>query len=75
MGDRPMRMILPKYAGQKAAEARARLNAADVLEQAKTILRRRGFIVYDASVIGGPKGFIRVDRELWKPERVIEAAQ
>ena len=46
----------------------------DQLDTAKTILRQSGAHVWDAAVDGGPKGFIRVDRELLKPADVIARA-
>lgn len=67
-------MKLPMFAKQKEREAKARKIAGSELEKAKTVLRRRGQVVYEAWVVGGPRGLIYVDGELRRPEQVIEAA-
>lgn len=44
------------------------------LEHAKTVLRRAGRVVYNASVDGGPKGLIRVDGREFDHVTVISMA-
>lgn len=48
----------------------------DQIELAKRILRRRGWIVFNAEVTGGPKsrGLYRVDGQLWARDQLLEAA-
>lgn len=38
------------------------MNGNVELESAKTILRRKGHIVYDAHIDGGIRGMVKVDR-------------
>jgi len=45
------------------------------LERAKTALRRFGHIVFDAEIDGGPRGMIKVDRDLLRPAEVVLMAQ
>lgn len=47
---------------------------ADILSNAKNVLRRTGAYVWDATVDGGPRGFIKVDGELVKAADVIARA-
>lgn len=49
----------------------------DAVEKAKTALRRRGCVVYDAEVVEGSKGrgFVRVDHKRLTPAEVIKAAR
>lgn len=44
------------------------------LESAKTALRRRGFVVYDAEVTGGPRGYVSVDGKVVPRSEVIAMA-
>ena len=47
-----------------------------VLENAKTTLRKRGWVVYAAEVTDGArhKGYFRCDGKLWTRDQVLEAA-
>lgn len=47
------------------------------LDAAKTVLRRKGFVVYDAEITEGKawRGFIRCDHRTLTPDRVIEMAR
>ncbi len=44
------------------------------LQRAITLMQRRGRIVYDAYIDGGPNGMIRVDHRVLTPEQVIAKA-
>ncbi len=47
------------------------------LDAAKTVLRRRGFVVFDAEVTDGRqwRGFVRCDHRTLTPSRIIEMAK
>jgi hypothetical protein len=47
-----------------------------VLDAAKTVLRRRGFIVYDAEITEGIKwrGFVKCDQHIYTPARILAMA-
>lgn len=44
------------------------------LEAAKTTLRRRGFVVCDAEILGGPKGYVSIDGKVVPRAEVIAMA-
>jgi hypothetical protein len=49
--------------------------ASEALEKAKTILRKQGRVVFDATVDGsGPKGFVKCDGRLFTAEQIIQRA-
>lgn len=63
-----------KYWGAPIA-SRAPVRGNAELEAAKTELRKRGQIVYDAPVTGGPRGYVMVDGKLLTRPEVIALAR
>jgi hypothetical protein len=69
------RIEATKEANVEARRAEERFRATDDLERAKTHLRRRGFAVFNASVLRpGDKG-ICVGRRVLTPAQVIAMAE
>ncbi len=46
------------------------------LDAAKTVLRRKGFIVYDAEITEGRqwRGFVKCDQHIYAPDRILAMA-
>lgn len=67
----PRNFIMPGAPQSRAPTMRG--NAE--LEMAKTTLRRAGYVVFNSSVDGGPKGMIRCDGRDFDSFTVIEMAR